>query len=61
MVRYEAASERKSKIMDIIRSLDLPNNPLDDIIDQVIMVVMLSSLMHELLECSLDFTDLPSC
>lgn len=27
--------ERKSKILEIIRSLDLPNNPLDDIIDQV--------------------------
>ena len=36
MVRYDAAVERKSKILDIIRSLDLPNNPLDDIIDQVI-------------------------
>ena len=23
------------KILDIIKSLDLPNNPLDDIIDQV--------------------------
>ncbi|KAM7250787.1 hypothetical protein ACFE04_022670 [Oxalis oulophora] len=33
--RYEAALERKSKILDIIRSLDLPNNPLDDIIDQL--------------------------
>ncbi|GLU08554.1 hypothetical protein SLE2022_254600 [Rubroshorea leprosula] len=33
--RYEAASERKSKILEIIRSLDLPNNPLDDIIDQL--------------------------
>ncbi|XP_020269430.1 protein FORGETTER 1 [Asparagus officinalis] len=33
--RYEAANERKLKIMDIIRSLDLPNNPLDDIIDQL--------------------------
>ena len=28
--------ERKSKILEIIRSLDLPNNPLDDIIDQVV-------------------------
>ena len=36
VVRYDAAVERKSKILDIIRSLDLPNNPLDDIIDQVI-------------------------
>lgn len=35
MIRYEAAEERKLKILDIIRGLDLPNNPLDDIIDQV--------------------------
>nr|CAB3482436.1 unnamed protein product [Digitaria exilis] len=34
-VWYDAAMERKSKILDIIRSLDLPNNPLDDIIDQL--------------------------
>eukprot|EP00268_Persea_americana_P026498 TRINITY_DN2591_c1_g1_i1.p1 TRINITY_DN2591_c1_g1~~TRINITY_DN2591_c1_g1_i1.p1 ORF type:complete len:1271 (-),score=272.64 TRINITY_DN2591_c1_g1_i1:376-4122(-) len=33
--RYEAAKERKEKILEIIRSLDLPNNPLDDIIDQL--------------------------
>ncbi|WVZ94507.1 hypothetical protein U9M48_040390 [Paspalum notatum var. saurae] len=33
--RYDAALDRKSKILDIIRSLDLPNNPLDDIIDQL--------------------------
>ncbi|KAJ6822165.1 protein FORGETTER 1 [Iris pallida] len=33
--RYEAAQERKLKILDIVRSLDLPNNPLDDIIDQL--------------------------
>lgn len=33
--RYEGALERKIKILEIIRSLDLPNNPLDDIIDQV--------------------------
>ncbi|XP_057486377.1 protein FORGETTER 1-like isoform X5 [Actinidia eriantha] len=33
--RYEAAMERKSKILEIVRSLDLPNNPLDDIIDQL--------------------------
>ncbi|KAI3997045.1 hypothetical protein MKX01_021321 [Papaver californicum] len=33
--RYEAASDRKSKILDIIRSLNLPNNRLDDIIDQL--------------------------
>lgn len=33
--RYDAALERKTKILEIIRSLDLPNNPLDDIIDQL--------------------------
>nr|GEX46630.1 protein FORGETTER 1 isoform X2 [Tanacetum cinerariifolium] len=33
--RYEAALDRKSKILDIIRTFDLPNNPLDDIIDQL--------------------------
>ncbi|KAJ9551193.1 hypothetical protein OSB04_015238 [Centaurea solstitialis] len=33
--RYEGAIERKSKILDIIRTFDLPNNPLDDIIDQL--------------------------
>ncbi|XP_062093056.1 protein FORGETTER 1 [Humulus lupulus] len=33
--RYEAALERKSKILEIIRSMNLPNNPLDDIIDQL--------------------------
>lgn len=33
--RYEGAHERKLKILEIIRSLDLPNNPLDDIIDQL--------------------------
>ncbi|KAK9077668.1 hypothetical protein SSX86_006005 [Deinandra increscens subsp. villosa] len=33
--RYEAATERKSKILDIVRTFDLPNNPLDDIIDQL--------------------------
>lgn len=33
--RFEAAMERKSKILEIIRSLGLPNNPLDDIIDQL--------------------------
>lgn len=42
LTRYEAAMERKSKILEIIRSLDLPNNPLDDIIDQV--VIMLPAL-----------------
>lgn len=34
-IRYEGALARKSQILDIIRSLELPNNPLDDIIDQV--------------------------
>ncbi|KAL5216267.1 hypothetical protein ABZP36_007668 [Zizania latifolia] len=33
--RYDAAVKTKSKILDMIRSLDLPNNPLDDIIDQL--------------------------
>ncbi|KAL4597716.1 hypothetical protein ACB092_11G008800 [Castanea dentata] len=33
--RYEAAMERKTKILEIIRTLGLPNNPLDDIIDQL--------------------------
>ncbi|KAL4359884.1 hypothetical protein HN51_020073 [Arachis hypogaea] len=33
--RYDAALERKTNILEIIRSLDLPNNPLDDIIDQL--------------------------
>jgi hypothetical protein len=28
-------------ILDIIRALDLPNNPLDDIIDQVINFLIL--------------------
>ncbi|KAL1815046.1 hypothetical protein DCAR_0519278 [Daucus carota subsp. sativus] len=32
---YEKAEERKSQILDAVRSLDLPNNPLDDIIDQL--------------------------
>ncbi|KAK4786922.1 hypothetical protein SAY86_010755 [Trapa natans] len=33
--RYDGAFERKMKILEVIRSLDLPNNPLDDIIDQL--------------------------
>ncbi|KAK4285614.1 hypothetical protein QN277_002290 [Acacia crassicarpa] len=33
--RYDAALERKTKILEIIRTLDLPNNPLDDITDQL--------------------------
>lgn len=33
--RYEAAKLRKTKVLDTIRALELPNNPLDDIIDQV--------------------------
>ena len=36
--RYDAALERKTKISEIIRSLDLPNNPLDDIVDQVVII-----------------------
>lgn len=39
--RYEAAKLRKNKILDTIRALELPNNPLDDIIDQV-----MSSFFH---------------
>lgn len=34
-LRYEKALERKVRCLDAIRSLDLPNNPLDDIIDQL--------------------------
>jgi hypothetical protein len=33
--RFEDASERKKNIIDLVKSLDLPNNPLDDLIDQV--------------------------
>ncbi|VVA22165.1 PREDICTED: strawberry notch [Prunus dulcis] len=33
--RYEAALDRKLKILELVRSLNLPNNPLDDIIDQL--------------------------
>ncbi|KAL1559922.1 udp-glycosyltransferase [Salvia divinorum] len=33
--RYEGALQRKLKFLEIIRSLDLPNNPLDDIVDQL--------------------------
>jgi len=36
--RYDSAVEKRLKILDLIRSLDLPNNPLDDIIDQVVLV-----------------------
>lgn len=43
-LRYDGAVGRKLKILDIIRSLDLPNNPLDDIIDQVFS--NFSSCMH---------------
>lgn len=45
MLRYEGAVERRSKILDIIRSLDLPNNPLDDIIDQVLPFSTYTSLV----------------
>lgn len=34
-IRYDAAILRKTKTLDTIRALELPNNPLDDIIDQV--------------------------
>lgn len=33
--RYEGAVERKTEVLEIIRSLDLPNNPLDDVVDQL--------------------------
>jgi hypothetical protein len=33
--RFEAAKQRKTMMLDTIRKLDLPNNPLDDIIDQL--------------------------
>ncbi|GJU66107.1 chaperonin-like protein [Tanacetum coccineum] len=33
-ILYETAVDRKAKILDIIRTFYLPNNPLDDIIDQ---------------------------
>ncbi|XP_074301676.1 protein FORGETTER 1-like isoform X1 [Silene latifolia] len=33
--RYEGAIGRKMKILEIVQSMDLPNNPLDDIIDQL--------------------------
>uniref|UniRef100_A0A7N0RBP2 PHD-type domain-containing protein n=1 Tax=Kalanchoe fedtschenkoi TaxID=63787 RepID=A0A7N0RBP2_KALFE len=33
--RYNDAVERKTKILEIVRSLNLPNNPLDDLIDQL--------------------------
>ena len=42
--RYDVALERKTKIVEIIRSLDLPNNPLDDIIDQVVNTCLINSL-----------------
>lgn len=42
--RYDAALERKTKILEIIRSLDLPNNPLDDIIDQVVIACLIHPL-----------------
>lgn len=45
MIRYEAAKERKEKILEIIRSLDLPNNPLDDIIDQVVPIFLLFQVL----------------
>ncbi|XP_004488559.1 protein FORGETTER 1 [Cicer arietinum] len=32
---YETAMDCKNKILEMIRALDLPNNPLDDIIDQL--------------------------
>lgn len=35
--RYDTALECKTKILEMIRALDLPNNPLDEIIDQVMI------------------------
>ncbi|KAF5758750.1 putative histone-fold, protein strawberry notch, strawberry notch, helicase C [Helianthus annuus] len=32
---YETAVEHKSKLLDTIRTFDLPNNPLDELIDQL--------------------------
>ncbi|XP_076928744.1 protein FORGETTER 1-like [Bidens hawaiensis] len=32
---YESALERKSRLLDKIRSFDLPNNPLDELVDQL--------------------------
>lgn len=46
LVRYDAALEKKLKILDIIRSLDLPNNPLDDIIDQVVLFIPGNNVEH---------------
>ncbi|KAK1365814.1 putative Zinc finger, RING/FYVE/PHD-type, protein strawberry notch [Heracleum sosnowskyi] len=33
--RYNKATERQSKLLDVVRDLDLPCSPLDDIIDQL--------------------------
>ena len=33
-------------MLDIIRSLDLPNNPLDDIIDQVVLFIPVNKAEH---------------
>lgn len=41
--RFEDASERKRKILDLIKSLDLPNNPLDDLIDLVTIPLVFCS------------------
>lgn len=35
--RYDTALECMTKILEMIRALDLPNNPLDEIIDQVMI------------------------
>lgn len=49
--RYDAALERRTKILEIIRSLDLPNNPLDDIIDQVVIICLILSLALKKFAC----------
>ncbi|PHU04117.1 Protein strawberry notch [Capsicum chinense] len=54
ILRYEGAVERRSKILDIIRSLDLPNNPLDDIIDQETKIILSDfSHLHPNRQCQL--------
>lgn len=52
--RYDAALERRTKILEIIRSLDLPNNPLDDITDQVVIPYLILPACFEdhLLKCT---------
>lgn len=42
------AKARKSKILDTVRALELPNNPLDDIIDQVLILLIFSKAGRDL-------------